>query len=128
MKPVPAPATSLDRHPIGARAQAVNLSDSAAVQSDLAFMAAQIEADQPAGADVSIVIPRLNERANLESLLEHLRAETAKLGLVAEVIVVDGDSHHGTHEMATAAGVQVIRPVEPGYGAAILAGFSAASA
>jgi dolichol-phosphate mannosyltransferase len=91
-------------------------------------MVAVLKVSRPEAADVSVVIPALNQRANLESLLELLRIEIAELGLVAEVIVVDGGSDDGTCEAAVAAGAHVVRQAERGYGGAILTGFSAAAA
>jgi dolichol-phosphate mannosyltransferase len=50
------------------------------------------------GADLTIVVPTLNERENLEPLLEHI---AAALGEVAwEIIFVDDDSTDGTADKA----------------------------
>ena len=56
-----------------------------------------------AGLDVSVIIPALNERTNIETAVR--RALQAG---VAEVIVVDGGSSDGTAEAAEAAGARVL--------------------
>ena len=81
--------------------------------------------DQP---DLSIVIPALNERENLELLLPALRETIAELDLIAEMIVIDGGSTDDTARVAEKLGATVIGQNEQGYGGALLAGFAAARA
>jgi dolichol-phosphate mannosyltransferase len=78
--------------------------------------------------DIAIVIPALNERLNLELLLPSLKEVLGGLGLVAEIIVVDGGSHDGTLEAAEQLGARVVPQEERGYGGALLAGFAATTA
>jgi len=78
--------------------------------------------------DIAIAIPALNERENLELLLPSLWAVTKRLGLMAEIIVVDGGSADGTQLAAEQLGARVVTQQERGYGGALLAGFAAASA
>jgi dolichol-phosphate mannosyltransferase len=78
--------------------------------------------------DISVVVPALNERENLELLLPSLWAVTERLGLTAEIIVVDGGSTDGSRLAAEQLGARVITQQERGYGGALLAGFAAASA
>ena len=78
-----------------------------------------------AGADaptVSLVIPTLNEAANLQVLLPQLP------GWVKEVIIVDGHSTDGTPEVARSLrrDVRVVMQPVRGKGAALRAGFAAA--
>ena len=79
-------------------------------------------------ADISVVIPVLNERDNLKPLFKSLAEVTSGLGLNAQVIIADGGSKDGSRELAAEFGAQVVDQTEPGYGGALLAGFAAASA
>ncbi len=78
--------------------------------------------------DLSIVIPAIDERENLELLLPSLWEVLALIGVRAEVLVVDGGSQDGTREAAESRGARVLEQTEPGYGGALLAGFAAARA
>jgi dolichol-phosphate mannosyltransferase len=78
--------------------------------------------------DLTVVIPALNERDNLDLLLPALNEVVAALGLRAQVIVADGGSTDRTPEIAARWGALVVRQAEPGYGGALLAGFAAAVA
>lgn len=75
--------------------------------------------------DLSVVIPAINERQNLELLLPALKSELANLGIDAEIIIVDGGSSDGTGAVAEARGARVVSQSERGYGGALLAGFAA---
>jgi dolichol-phosphate mannosyltransferase len=77
---------------------------------------------------LSIIIPALNERENLEILIPRIQAGTRDLGIDAEILVVNGLSRDGTAEAAAALGARVVPQKERGYGGALLAGFGAASA
>lgn len=79
-------------------------------------------------ADISVVIPVLNERENLEPLFKSLSEVTNGLGLTAQIIVADGGSNDGSRELAKQAGADVVEQTERGYGGALLAGFAAATA
>src|SRR5205814_7005947 len=83
---------------------------------------------KPKPPDIAAVIPALNERENLELLLPSLWAVTERLGLVAEIIVVDGGSADGSRPAAEQLGARVITQQERGYGGALIAGFAAARA
>jgi dolichol-phosphate mannosyltransferase len=78
--------------------------------------------------DLAVLIPAWNERANLELLIPALREVLGKLGVAAEIIVIDGGSQDGTAERAGAWGVRVLRQKERGYGGALLTGFNATNA
>lgn len=75
-----------------------------------------------------MVVPALNERENLELLLPALHDTFSRLGVRAEVIVVDGGSRDGTAEAARTQGATVVQQQERGYGGALIAGFAAARA
>lgn len=78
--------------------------------------------------EITVVIPALNERENLELLLPLIQDTVAELQLNAEIIVVDGGSHDGSQLAAQKLGARVVEQTERGYGGALLAGFAAASA
>jgi dolichol-phosphate mannosyltransferase len=77
---------------------------------------------------VSVVIPALNERENLELLLPALHETFTRLGVCVEVIVVDGGSRDGTADAARMLRASVVMQQERGYGGALMAGFAAARA
>lgn len=72
---------------------------------------------------VSVVIPAKNEARNIAWVLERLPI------IVDEVVLVDGQSRDGTVEVARAVrpDVVVINEMQPGKGAALRAGFTAAT-
>lgn len=78
--------------------------------------------------DLSIVIPAIDERENLELLLPALWEVLQSIGVKAEILLVDGGSKDGTREAAEARGAVVLRQTEPGYGGALMTGFAAARA
>ena len=83
---------------------------------------APIHSDLPR---VLVVIPTLNERANIETVLTRVRASLPE----ADVLIVDDGSTDGTAELAEAVGetrgqIEVLRGVGPrGLGPAYRAGF-----
>jgi len=83
---------------------------------------------KPELPDIAVVIPALNERENLESLLPSLKEVIGGLGLRAEIIVVDGGSTDGSRETVEREGARAILQQERGYGGALMAGFAATSA
>ena len=86
----------------------------------------------PAAADteatplVSVVIPCLNEAANIERCVIDALAALRQGALDGVVIVVDNDSEDNSAQLAAAAGATVILERRRGYGSAYLAGFAAA--
>ncbi|HEV8472132.1 MAG TPA: glycosyltransferase [Methylomirabilota bacterium] len=87
-----------------------------------------MRSDAAGAPAVSVVIPALNERENLELLLPALREVLADLGVPHEIVVVDGGSRDGTAQAAATRGARVVAQAEPGYGGALLAGFAATRA
>ncbi|MFT5050222.1 MAG: rSAM/selenodomain-associated transferase 2 [Chlamydiales bacterium] len=68
------------------------------------------------GPRIGVVIPTLNEARTLPALLERLLAQPgaspggrASLDLPDEIVVVDGNSHDGTCQLAREAGVRVMQ-------------------
>jgi glycosyltransferase involved in cell wall biosynthesis len=74
-------------------------------------------------ARISVVIPAKNEARNIGWVLERIPS------WVDEVVLVDGRSHDGTVEVSRALrpDIVVVRDDEPGKGAALRAGFAAAT-
>lgn len=76
--------------------------------------------------DLSVVMMTKNESDNVASLVPRLWAVLRRLGLRAEIVVVD-DSTDGTLEVARRLGCRVLRQGTPGYGAALAQGLAAAA-
>lgn len=77
--------------------------------------------------DLTILIPAINESANLKRLLPELKSKLEELVLDAKVVVVDGGSTDDSMKVAEGLGAEVMTQSEPGYGNALLTGFSAAN-
>src|SRR5919204_2803465 len=90
------------------------------------FVEAASQEAERASLELSVIIPALNEAANLARVLPELSRTLSQLGVSYEVVVVDGGSTDGTTAAATAGGARVIRQEMPGYGGALRAGFAGA--
>lgn len=77
-------------------------------------------------AEVSVVIPCLNEANSLAICVDKARNAFRAAGLSGEVIVADNGSTDGSTQIAEEHGARVIRVPERGYGAALRAGIAAA--
>ena len=75
---------------------------------------------------VSVVIPCLNEEANIETCVKRALDVIAEAGLDGEVVVADNDSEDRSAELAEAAGARVVHEPRRGYGSAYLAGLAVA--
>jgi glycosyltransferase involved in cell wall biosynthesis len=75
---------------------------------------------------VSVVIPCLNEEANIEECVSRALAVLEEHGLHGEVVVADNASEDRSAELAEAAGARVVAEPRRGYGSAYLAGLAAA--
>jgi glycosyltransferase involved in cell wall biosynthesis len=74
---------------------------------------------------LSVVIPALNERSNMEHVIASIPVrELAGLGWETEILVVDNGSTDGTGEVAKRAGARVLVQPVRGYGNAYKAGFA----
>ncbi len=87
----------------------------------------QPDADaDPAGIEVSVVLPCLNEEETVAACVEKARTWFQHSGVRGEVIVVDNGSDDRSREEARRAGARVIEEARRGYGAAHLRGFAEA--
>src|SRR3954452_10467160 len=75
---------------------------------------------------VSVVIPCLNEEANIERCVRLAREVMDEAGIPGEVGVADNAPEARSAELATPAGARVVHEPRRGYGSAYLAGFAAA--
>jgi glycosyltransferase involved in cell wall biosynthesis len=74
---------------------------------------------------VSVVIPCLNEAANIEECVTAAREALHRMQVVGEVVVADNDSEDDSASLAEQAGARVVVERRRGYGSAYLAGFAA---
>ena len=76
--------------------------------------------------DISVILPVVNERENLEILIPRLMTLLRNARLEGEIVVVDGGSTDGTQQAAAALGARVVAERGKGYAAAIQTGFEEA--
>ncbi|MBI4580964.1 MAG: glycosyltransferase [Planctomycetes bacterium] len=93
-------------------------------EADLA--AALTRPTGPAGIEVSVVMPCLNEAETLETCIRKATQCLERNGVRGEVIVADNGSTDGSIEIARRAGARVVHVAEKGYGMALMKGFEAA--
>jgi glycosyltransferase involved in cell wall biosynthesis len=74
---------------------------------------------------VSVVIPCLNEAANIEACVTAALEALAGIDVAGEVVVADNDSEDDSARLAERAGARVVVERRRGYGSAYLAGFAA---
>ncbi len=75
---------------------------------------------------VSVVIPCLNEAANIQECVHRARQAMDAAGIPGEVVVADNASEDDSAALAREAGARVVHEPRRGYGSAYLAGFAAA--
>ncbi len=76
--------------------------------------------------DLSVILPVVNERDNLEVLAPRLRALLEREKLDFEILVIDGGSSDGTAAAAERLGARVLRERRCGYAGALETGFAEA--
>jgi glycosyltransferase involved in cell wall biosynthesis len=74
---------------------------------------------------VSVVIPCLNEAANIEQCVTAAREALHRMQVPGEIVVADNDSEDDSARLAEQAGARVVVERRRGYGSAYLAGFAA---
>jgi glycosyltransferase involved in cell wall biosynthesis len=78
------------------------------------------------GAEVSIIMPCLNEAQSISACIAEATTALADSGLTGEVLVVDNGSNDGSAQVAAAAGARVIHEEARGYGNACRRGLAEA--
>lgn len=92
---------------------------------DLDALSEPLMSGQPGGVEISFVIPAHNEQALLPRTIAAIKAEVARVGCSAEIIVVDNASTDATASVAGAIpGVQVVEEPQKGLSRARQAGFA----
>jgi glycosyltransferase involved in cell wall biosynthesis len=81
---------------------------------------------QPEPAEVSVVIPCLNEQETLANCIETARRALRECNIAGEIVVADNDSTDLSRTIAERAGARLIMVREPGYGSALMGGIAAA--
>ena len=76
--------------------------------------------------DVSVILPVIDERENLAALIPRLKTLLGRERLSYEILVIDGGSHDGTQETASALGARVIPERRRGYAGATETGLAEA--
>lgn len=85
------------------------------------------ESNTTFGVDLSVIIPSLGEGPNLALLLPLLRRVLDGLAIRYEILVVTREPDPETRESTSQFGAILIEQSAPGYGGALLTGFSSAS-
>ncbi len=82
--------------------------------------------DRSMVCQLTVLVPALNEAANLKELLPSIQRELESLAIDHELIVVDGGSTDGTAEVVAQHGAVLLPQAMPGYGGALRTGFERA--
>ncbi len=81
---------------------------------------------QPAGLELTVLMPCLNEAETLEVCIKKALGCIEKMGVRGEVLIADNGSTDGSQEIATRNGARVVNVTARGYGAALQGGIQAA--
>jgi glycosyltransferase involved in cell wall biosynthesis len=76
--------------------------------------------------ELTILMPCLNEAETLATCIEKAKGFLARTGIKGEVLIADNGSTDGSREIAADLGAVVVPVAERGYGAALIAGITAA--
>ena len=76
--------------------------------------------------DCTVLLPCLNEEANIACVTDEIAAWIAGRGLNGEILVIDNGSSDRSAEVAEAHGAKVVREMRRGYGHALRRGFAEA--
>lgn len=76
--------------------------------------------------EISIVMPCLNEADTLATCIEKAQRAIREHGISAEIVIADNGSTDGSQEIGRRLGARVVVVDERGYGAALMAGITAA--
>ena len=83
-------------------------------------------AELDSGAELSIILPCLNEARTLPTCIAQIQETARAHAISVEVIVADNGSTDGSPEVAASLGVRVVPVVDKGYGSALMGGIAAA--
>ena len=76
--------------------------------------------------ELSIVLPCLNEKPSLKTVIEEIKQTCDPLGISYEIVVADNGSNDGSREEAARLGARVVQVEKRGYGSAVNGGILAA--
>ncbi len=76
--------------------------------------------------ELSVVLPTINEAANLRLLFPRLKKTLGAIGVPSEILVIDENSTDGTAAVALREGATVVSQALPGFGRAIRLGIETA--
>jgi glycosyltransferase involved in cell wall biosynthesis len=79
----------------------------------------------PAGIELSVVMPCLDEAATIGACIVKARGFLARRGVAGEVVVADNGSCDGSQAIARAHGARLVEIAERGYGSALRGGIAA---
>ena len=79
--------------------------------------------DRSTLCQLTVLVPALNEAANLKELLPSIQRELKSLDIDHELLVVDGGSTDGTADVVARHGAVLLPQAMPGYGGALRTGF-----
>ena len=74
--------------------------------------------------DLTILMPCLNEEANISQSIDEAKNYLQSRKLTGEVLIVDNNSTDPSSEIAATHGAQVISELQRGYGRALRTGLS----
>jgi glycosyltransferase involved in cell wall biosynthesis len=86
----------------------------------------ELFAPRAESADVSVVIPCLNEAQSIAFCVDKALSAFVEIGIVGEVVVSDNGSTDGSIEIAEAHGARVVHATVKGYGNALRKGIEEA--
>ncbi|MES2632588.1 MAG: glycosyltransferase family 2 protein [Pseudomonadota bacterium] len=85
-----------------------------------------MNAEANAAPELTILMPCLNEARTVVQCIRAARSFFESRSIAGEVLIADNGSTDGSRDLAIAAGARVVEVPERGYGAALMAGISAA--
>ena len=80
----------------------------------------------PAGPELSVVMPCLNEAETLQACIEKVQRAFRESGVAGEIIVADNGSADGSRDVAARMGARLVQVEDKGYGCALRGGTAAA--
>jgi dolichol-phosphate mannosyltransferase len=94
--------------------------------SDTSLRTSAPSRDPDAAVDLSVIIPALNDSADLVLVLPELHRVLEALAVSYQLLVVTADATAGSRSAVAAARGEILVPAAEGYGGALITGFAAA--